>query len=174
MMGIARVAFFEAIMKNLQVISLALKILPLLAGCGQLAAQADDILGWYWAPAKDGIVEIYKNGTTYEGRTVWVLKPLTDHHNPNPAFRYRSLLGMVYLRGFTYARGEYVNGTIYNPDNGNTYQAKLWLEGEHLMMRGFIGISLLGKTERLESAEGCRRSLDECIRGQGPAIGAQR
>lgn len=138
-----------------------------------LCSQGDEILGWYWAPAKDGIVEIYKKGNTYAGKTVWILKPLTDHHNPDPALRHRSLLDIEYLSGFVYRKGEYVNGTIYNPDNGNTYQAKLWLDGEHLMMRGFIGISLLGKTERLESAEACRGALDECIREQGAAIGGK-
>jgi uncharacterized protein (DUF2147 family) len=155
-------------------------LLPLLtlvaALCGPSAVfgQADNILGWYWAPAKDGIVEIYKNGNTYEGKTVWILKPLTDRYNPDPAKRHHSLLGMVYLKGFVYRNGEYVNGTIYNPDNGNTYSAKLWMDGEHLMMRGFIGISLIGKTERLENADECRRSLDECIDSSRGAVGSNK
>jgi uncharacterized protein (DUF2147 family) len=146
------------------------------AVCGPslVFGQADEILGWYWAPAKDGIVEIYKNGNTYEGKTIWILKPLTDHHNPDPAKRHHSLLGMVYLKGFVYRSGEYVNGTIYNPDNGNTYSAKLWKDGGDLMMRGFIGISLIGKTERLESADECRRSMEECIDYSRRTVGSNK
>jgi uncharacterized protein (DUF2147 family) len=159
---------------NSRLIIRILPILSILACAGSMSGQADNIIGWYWAPAKDGIVEIYKNGNTYEGKTIWILKPLTDHHNPDPAKRHQSLLGMVYLKGFVHRNGEYINGTIYNPDNGNTYSAKLWMEGEHLMMRGFIGISLIGKTEKLESADECRRDMEECIEYSRESVGGNR
>ena len=39
-------------------------------------------------------------------------------------------------------------GQITDPRDGNTYQAKLWLDaGGNLHLRGFIGIPLLGSTQ---------------------------
>ena len=39
-------------------------------------------------------------------------------------------------------------GKITDPRNGNTYQAKLWVdEGGNLHLRGFLGIPLLGSTQ---------------------------
>jgi len=45
-----------------------------------------------------------------------------------------------------------------DPDNGKEYKGKIWAEGnDNLKMRGYIGISLLGRTEswvRIPSAAG--------------------
>lgn len=44
---------------------------------------------------------------------------------------------------------EYTSGYILDPKNGKTYKAKLSLQenGEKLKVRGFIGFSLLGRTQ---------------------------
>jgi uncharacterized protein (DUF2147 family) len=50
--------------------------------------------------------------------------------------------------GFTHA-GDNVweGGSIYNPREGKTYKCKMTLENlDTLKVRGFIGISLIGKT----------------------------
>ena len=40
------------------------------------------------------------------------------------------------------------NGTIYDPKTGNTYSSNLELDGpEKIKVRGFIGISLIGRTD---------------------------
>lgn len=40
-------------------------------------------------------------------------------------------------------------GEILDPENGKTYRCKLWLEdkGRKLHIRGFIGVSVLGRTQ---------------------------
>ncbi|MBN1327649.1 MAG: DUF2147 domain-containing protein, partial [Candidatus Cloacimonetes bacterium] len=38
-------------------------------------------------------------------------------------------------------------GTIYDPESGKTYSCTMKLSGDQLEIRGFIGISLLGRTE---------------------------
>jgi uncharacterized protein (DUF2147 family) len=45
--------------------------------------------------------------------------------------------------------GEYGGGDILDPDNGSIYRCKFHLDdsGTHLVLRGFIGISLLGRTQ---------------------------
>jgi uncharacterized protein (DUF2147 family) len=44
---------------------------------------------------------------------------------------------------------EYQNGEVLDPENGKIYRAKMKLEdgGKTLHVRGFIGISLLGRTQ---------------------------
>jgi len=59
----------------------------------------------------------------------------------------KPILGLVIMRGF-HAEGEdWVGGTVVDPENGKEYQGKIWAVGaDRLSMRGFIGISLLGRT----------------------------
>ena len=44
---------------------------------------------------------------------------------------------------------EYVNGSIVDPENGKVYSSKLTLDedGKKLEMRGFIGVSLIGRSQ---------------------------
>ena len=40
------------------------------------------------------------------------------------------------------------NGTIYDPKSGNTYSSFMELDGpDRIKVRGFIGISLIGRTD---------------------------
>ncbi|MEL6191929.1 MAG: DUF2147 domain-containing protein [Bacteroidota bacterium] len=116
------------------------------------AQKADDILGTYWVNEKQGKVEIYKESNKYFGKIIWRKDDRKDIKNPDPSLRSRSVIGMTFLKDFVFSEGEYVDGFVYSLDNGNTYSGKMWLEkgGSMLKMRGFIGISLLGRTATLE------------------------
>ena len=72
-----------------------------------------------------------------------------DKLNPDPALRDRLLLGLTIMDGLTYAGGgKWKNGRIYDPNSGKTYKCKLTLVDENtLELRGYIGFSLLGRTE---------------------------
>jgi len=49
--------------------------------------------------------------------------------------------------GFKYkGKNRWVKGKIYDPDNGKTYSCKMKLVDNELKVRGFIGISLFGRT----------------------------
>jgi uncharacterized protein (DUF2147 family) len=116
-----------------------------------------------------------KTGKTYSGKIIWLKtpnyvpadaapggadtdvppgkwgqmlgKPKFDWRNPDAAKRSRALLGVPLLNGFTYSGDDvWEGGTIYNPDDGKTYKCKMTLNGNRLDVRGFIGISLFGKT----------------------------
>ena len=41
----------------------------------------------------------------------------------------------------------YKDGTIYDPKSGKTYSCKMTIDGNKLKIRGYIGISLFGRTE---------------------------
>jgi uncharacterized protein (DUF2147 family) len=122
----------------------------LLSGFAQPKTSANDICGLYWSPKKDARIEIYKKGANYFGKSTWVATPRKDVENPDETLRSRELLGIELLTHFSYVDNAYEDGEIYDPHNGKTYQCKMNLEGDRLYVRGFIGISLFGRTEVFE------------------------
>ena len=99
-------------------------------------------------------VQINKVGATYSGKIVWLKEPTengrprTDKNNPQAAKQSVPLMGLVILRDFVYVveDGEWTDGTIYDPKNGKTYSCTMTLEDGRLNVRGYIGISLIGRT----------------------------
>lgn len=63
-------------------------------------------------------------------------------------YKNKPILGMVNMRNFHPDGDDWVGGTVVDPENGKEYKGKIWAVGnDKLNMRGFIGISLLGRTE---------------------------
>lgn len=114
------------------------------------AQNADNITGLYWSPHKDAKIEIYKKGDKYFGKSVWVANPRKDTGNPDRALQSREVQGIELLTNFTFDKDTYKGGKIYDPESGKTYSCKMNLEGNSLKVRGYIGISLLGRTEIFE------------------------
>jgi uncharacterized protein (DUF2147 family) len=118
--------------------------------------EADRILGtWLTSEGKAHIV-ISRYGDKFGGKIVWLKEPndekgnpKTDHRNPDPTKRNVPTLGLNNLLGFTYdGDGKYEDGTIYDPANGKTYSCVMTLDSpDVLKVRGYIGFSLLGRTE---------------------------
>jgi uncharacterized protein (DUF2147 family) len=60
-------------------------------------------------------------------------RPRLDKENPNPTFRSRPVIGLTILSNMR-ANGEGAwSGTIYNPDDGNTYGSTMQLLGPSTM-----------------------------------------
>lgn len=125
------------------------------------AQKADAIIGKWLNPSGEGQVEIYKKGDKYFGKLAWIKfpndasgKPKTDLKNPDPALRTRPELGLELLKDFTF-NGEdvYEGGTIYDPKSGKTYSCKMTINGKKLKIRGYVGISLFGRTEEWTRVE---------------------
>jgi len=119
------------------------------------SGNADAILG-IWSNASDrGHIQIYKQNGKYFGKIIWLIKPndqnnlpKVDKNNPDKNLRSKPLLGLVMLRDFRYEDEEWVNGKIYNPDDGKEYKAYMKLkDNQTLSVRGYIGFSFIGKTE---------------------------
>jgi len=66
----------------------------------------------------------------------------------------QKLVGMTMMKGVK-AKGDFFEGTeILDPFSGNTYRVKLALKEPNKMeVRGFIGLSLFGRTQVWERAE---------------------
>jgi uncharacterized protein (DUF2147 family) len=111
---------------------------------------ADKITGLYWSPKKDAKIEIFKKADKYFGKSIWVLNPRKDTKNPIPSLQMRNVLGIELLTEFSFDNEGYKGGKIYDPESGKTYDCKMSLVGDNLKVRGYIGISLLGRTEIFE------------------------
>jgi uncharacterized protein (DUF2147 family) len=107
------------------------------------------VLGTWLTAAKDGQVTIFKCGGKYCGRITWSDTPEDlDDKNPDPSKRSNKVLGMTIMWGFEYDDGRWVGGRVYDPDSGKTYKGRMWLESaDVLRLKGFVGITLLGRTE---------------------------
>jgi uncharacterized protein (DUF2147 family) len=112
--------------------------------------SADEIIGVYWSPKKDAKIEIFKKGNRYYGRSVWVATMRKDTKNPDESLKSREVLGIELLSGFSYNDNTYKDGKIYDPESGKTYDCKMTLTYKILKVRGYIGISLFGRTETFE------------------------
>jgi uncharacterized protein (DUF2147 family) len=72
-----------------------------------------------------------------------------DKNNPDEAKKKTPLLGLQNLRNFVYdGEKKWIDGQIYDPENGSDYSCKMELiDNNTLEVRGFIGISLFGRTD---------------------------
>jgi len=58
------------------------------------------------------------------------------------------ILGMAIIRNFKPDGNVWTGGTVVDPENGKEYKGKIWTLGpDKLSMRGYIGFSLLGRTQ---------------------------
>lgn len=112
--------------------------------------QASDVAG-VWETASGGYVQLYEDNGEWKGTIVGSKsgEARYDKNNPDESKRDRRLLGITILEGLEYVGdGEFENGEIYDPNNGKTYKAKATQTGpDTLDARGYIGISLIGKTQ---------------------------
>ena len=130
-------------------------LLGLLAMPMVVFGDATDVAGLWLTGDGDGWIEI---SVTVNG-PVGVIRGSPDDDgtepqrldelNPEPSLRQRPLLGLTILEGFEAAgNGKWKGGTIYDPNSGKTYRCTLTLRDDGILrVRGFIGVSLLGRTE---------------------------
>ena len=120
------------------------------------AQSADAILGKWINPSGEGQIQIYKKGELFYGKLVWLKspndevtnKPKLDKNNPDKSLQGRQILGLEILKNFKFDGDDvYEDGNIYDPKNGKNYSCKMTLNGNKLKIRGYIGISLLGRSE---------------------------
>lgn len=61
----------------------------------------------------------------------------------------QKIIGMTIVKDLKKEGNQYDGGTILDPENGKTYQCKMKLNvtGDELEVRGYIGISLIGRSQ---------------------------
>ena len=112
--------------------------------------EADRLVGVWLTESKDQ-VKIYKEAGKYFGKGVVTPKnkDRLDDKNPNKKLRSRRLADVMILKDFDYlGKNRWGKGTIYDPNNGKTYKCTVTMKSQdEIKVRGFIGISLIGRTE---------------------------
>lgn len=118
--------------------------------------EADKIIGVWEVGSGKARVKISKYGEKFGGKLVWLKEPnyadgtkKVDKNNPDEAKRTVPLLGYTNLLGFSYkGKSEYEGGTIYDPENGNTYNCVISLEDDNtIKVRGYVGVQIFGRTD---------------------------
>ncbi|MFN3952365.1 MAG: DUF2147 domain-containing protein [Thermaurantimonas sp.] len=126
-------------------------------GFSQNSDEADRLIG-VWEPSHGKArVKIEKIGEKYYGKIVWLREPIdpvtnqpkVDKNNPDESMRQVPLKGYRILKDFNYSgKDEWTDGTIYDPENGNTYSCVIKMRDENTLdIRGFIGVKALGRTD---------------------------
>ena len=137
----------------------ALSVLVIWALCAAPQAQRLPAAGrWRTIDDKTGeassIVVIVEANGQLEGKVERVFSPPAKSPDPMcekcPADRKgKPIVGMTILWGLKPDGDGYSGGSVFDPDNGKTYRCKLKVieGGRKLELRGFIGFSLLGRTQ---------------------------
>lgn len=118
------------------------------------AMFAQDVVGKWKLENGTAIVEVYREGDVYNGKIVWLQQPNeadgspnVDDKNPDSKLRSRKLLGLNMLSGLKKKGDEYTGGSIYDPNNGKTYNCSMKVEGNVLKVRGSLDKrGLVGRT----------------------------
>lgn len=105
----------------------------------------------------DSVLEVYeKNGKAY-AKVVEILNPARKEAlcvDCEGEFKDKPILGLDILSGLEKDDDEWSGGKIIDPRNGNTYKCYIKLvKHNKLKLRGYIGLSLFGKTAYWERAE---------------------
>jgi uncharacterized protein (DUF2147 family) len=110
----------------------------------------NDFVGRWLSPSKKGIVETYIQNNKLYGKLVWVKTERKDIYNADKSLRDREVKGMVMLNDFKWEAPQWIEGKIYDAEGGSTYSCKMWLseDKQTLNVRGYIGISIIGRTEK--------------------------
>lgn len=91
------------------------------------------------------VVEIFEKDGMYYGKVVKLFREADEDENPlcdecsTDDDRYNQpVIGMEIIRDLKKDDDEFQDGTIMDPENGNIYDCKLWIEDDKLQVRGYI------------------------------------
>lgn len=122
-------------------------------------AQAPSAVG-RWTTIDDetkkpkSVITIWEENGKLFGKIEKLFREPNEEQNPvcdkcNGALKDQPIIGMVIMRDLKKDDDEWTGGTILDPANGKTYKCKIAVEdgGKKLKVRGYIGMSLLGRTQ---------------------------
>ena len=94
---------------------------------------------------KKSIVEIYEQDGKVYGKIIKLFRkpgedpdPVCDECDEDDPRYMKKIIGMVIMEGLEKDDERYAGGTILKPSTGSIYDCKLWLDGEELIVRGYI------------------------------------
>lgn len=129
--------------------------IAVLLGAVAFSQSADQIVG-KWTTIDDetgepkSVVEIFqKSDGKYYGKIEKLLiKPDSDNCVKCKDDRKdKPLVGLEILRGLRQDGKEFTGGNIMDPKSGKVYKCTITRDGDKLNVRGYIGFSLIGRTQ---------------------------
>ena len=103
---------------------------------------------------REGLVRIVEVAGELRGAVVEVYSPPAPNAQPlceacSGERKNQPVVGMQILAGLRWDGEQYSGGEILDPDNGKVYRCLLRVidEGRRLEVRGYIGVSLFGRTQ---------------------------
>lgn len=129
----------------------------LFASTVAMAQDANAIVG-VWEPGNGKArVKIDNIDGKFYGRIVWLKepndpktgKPKTDVNNSDASMKNVPLRGYRMLKDFQYkGKGIWKEGTIYDPESGNTYTSVITMKDENTLdIRGYVGVKTFGRSD---------------------------
>ncbi len=100
-------------------------------------------------------VRIYEENGTYFGRIQHVYNAADEASTCDKCKddrKDKKVVGLVIIRNMKPDNGEYRGGDILDPNTGTIYKCKFRLadQGRRLVVRGFLGFSLIGRSQTWE------------------------
>ncbi|MCP4749366.1 MAG: DUF2147 domain-containing protein [Proteobacteria bacterium] len=112
------------------------------------AVDPDAVVGtWLIDKKKDASqVTISKCGSKYCGAISWLKDAEEiDDKNPDESKKGQKLLGLNMIWGFEFDDDEWGDGYVYNPQDGKTYDCKMWMDSNDvLQVKGTVGPRWMG------------------------------
>jgi uncharacterized protein (DUF2147 family) len=135
-----------------------LLLTTVLAAAPALADDATPVGKWKTIDDASGkpksIVAIWEEGGKLYGKVDKLLDPKPDDPNPvckkcDGELKDKPIMGLRILWDLHKDGEKWSGGKIMDPDNGKTYRCNVTLTegGKKLLVRGFIGMALLGRTQ---------------------------
>ena len=97
------------------------------------------------------IVEVFSKSGKIYAKVVDILDTATKNNlckQCSGEDKNKPILGLTIIKGLSKDGSEYNSGEILDPKNGKLYKCALTLESkDKLKVRGYIGFSLLGRTQ---------------------------
>ena len=126
-----------------------------------------------------GTVRIYEENGVFFGRIESSFNPAEYREHCEKCAGDRKgapVIGLVIMRGMAMHGSEYNGGDILDPEDGYIYRCRFVLsgDGEKLFLRGYLGLSIFGRTQTWIRMEASREAAAPVTGGRSLAsIGAE-
>lgn len=137
---------------------------------------AADPRGTWLTQDRDAALTISQCGARFCGRIVW-LESATDRggalrqdrNNPDPGKQSQRICGLVVITGLEPSGPDTWAGTVYNPEDGKTYQGSVTvLSQDTLKVRAYLALPIFGKNQTWTRVNGAAANgLDYNCRNRG-------
>lgn len=118
-------------------------------------SPADRLIGIWESEEKNLLIQISREGRHFVGTMTWfkcatetIMLTTVDSENPDARLVERKILGLKLVEKLSYEGDDvWGGGKIYDPNSGNTYEARIHLTGANTaIVRGYWQFRWFGRS----------------------------